>query len=92
MVNGTRVVVTGTGMLTSLGQSTRETWEQIKAGRSGTRRIEAFDPSGMPSQVASEVQDFKPEVSLGRKEARRMSRFVQLAMSPPGRRWRNPDS
>ena len=80
MVNGTRVVVTGTGMLTSLGQSTRETWEQIKAGRSGTRRIEAFDPSGMPSQVASEVQDFKPEVSLGRKEARRMSRFVQLAM------------
>jgi 3-oxoacyl-[acyl-carrier-protein] synthase II len=80
MVNGTRVVVTGTGMLTSLGLTTRETWERVKAGRSGTRRIEAFDPSAWPTQVASEVQDFKPEASLGRKEARRMSRFVQLAM------------
>ena len=80
MVNGTRVVVTGTGMLTALGHSTHKTWEQIKAGRSGTRRIQAFDPSAMPSQVASEVRDFKPETWLDRKEARRMSRFVQLAM------------
>ena len=80
MVNGTRVVVTGTGMLTSLGHSTHTTWEEIKAGRSGTRRIQAFDPSAMPSQVASEVQDFRPETRLDRKEARRMSRFVQLAM------------
>jgi 3-oxoacyl-[acyl-carrier-protein] synthase II len=80
MVNGTRVVVTGTGTITSLGHSTRETWEALKAGRSGIRRIQAFDPSGSPSQVASEVLDFKPEARLDRKEARRMSRFVQLAM------------
>ncbi|MDQ6884239.1 MAG: beta-ketoacyl-ACP synthase II [Candidatus Dormibacteraeota bacterium] len=80
MVNGTRVVVTGTGTITSLGQSTRETWEAIKAGRSGIRRIHAFDPTGNPSQVASEVVDFKPESRLDRKEARRMSRFVQFAM------------
>ena len=52
MVNGTRVVVTGTGTLTSLGLGTLRTWEQVKAGRSGTRRIEGFDASGMPSQVA----------------------------------------
>jgi 3-oxoacyl-[acyl-carrier-protein] synthase II len=80
MVNGSRVVVTGTGAITSLGHTTRETWEAVKAGRSGVRRVQAFDPSGMPSQVASEVVDFKPESRLDRKEARRMSRFVQFAM------------
>src|SRR6266566_1020619 len=80
MVNGSRVVVTGTGAITSLGHTTRETWEAVKAGRSGVRRVQAFDPSGMPSQVASEVVDFKPETRLDRKEARRMSRFVQFAM------------
>jgi 3-oxoacyl-[acyl-carrier-protein] synthase II len=80
MVNGTRVVVTGTGAITSLGHTTRETWEAVKAGRSGIRRVQAFDPSAMPSKVASEVLDFKPEARLDRKEARRMSRFVQFAM------------
>jgi 3-oxoacyl-[acyl-carrier-protein] synthase II len=80
MMNGVRVVVTGTGMITSLGHNTRDTWEGLKAGRSGVRRIQAFDPAGSPSQVASEVVDFKPEQFLDRKEARRMSRFVQLAM------------
>jgi 3-oxoacyl-[acyl-carrier-protein] synthase II len=80
VVNGTRVVVTGTGALTSLGLSTRETWEAVKAGRPGVRRIQAFDPIGSPSQVASEVVDFKPEARLEKKEARRMSRFVQFAM------------
>ena len=80
MLNGRRVVVTGTGSITALGHSTRETWEAVKAGRSGVRRIQAFDPSATPSQVASEVADFKPEVWLDRKEARHMSRFVQFAM------------
>ena len=80
MVNGTRVVVTGTGSITALGHSTRETWEAVKAGRSGIRRIQAFDPSSTPSQVASEVIDFKPDTWLDRKAARHMSRFVQFAM------------
>src|SRR5437763_10244801 len=80
MVNGTRVVVTGTGAITSLGHTTRETWEAVKAGRSGIRRVQAFDPAATPSQVASEVVDFKPETRLDRKAARHMSRFIQLAM------------
>ena len=80
MVNGTRVVVTGSGAITALGHTTRETWEAVKAGKSGVRRIQSFDPSATPSQVASEVVDFKPETVLDRKEARRMSRFVQFAM------------
>ncbi|TME48153.1 MAG: beta-ketoacyl-ACP synthase II [Chloroflexi bacterium] len=80
VVNGTRVVVTGTGSITALGHSTRETWEAVKAGRSGIRRIQAFDPSSTPSQVASEVIDFKPDTWLDRKAARHMSRFVQFAM------------
>src|ERR1700730_9173595 len=80
MVNGTRVVVTGPGAITSTVNDTRETWEAVKAGRSGIRRVQTFDPSAMPSKVASEVVDFKPEARLDRKEARRMSRFVQFAM------------
>src|ERR1700730_13624049 len=80
MVNGSRVVVNGTGAITSLGHTTRETWEAVKAGRSGIRRVQTFDPSAFPSKVASEVVDFKPEARLDRKEARRMSRFVQFAM------------
>ncbi len=79
-MNGTRVVVTGTGSITSLGHNSRETWEALKAGKSGVRRIQAFDPSATPSQVASEVVDFKPETELDRKAARHMSRFVQFAM------------
>jgi 3-oxoacyl-[acyl-carrier-protein] synthase II len=78
--NGVRVAITGTGMITSLGHTTRETWEALKAGRSGVRRVQAFDPTGYPSMVASEVVGFKPEQYLDRKEARRMSRFVQLAL------------
>jgi len=84
MVNGVRVVVTGTGCITSLGQSTLATWEALKAGRSGVRRIQAFDPTPYASQVASEVVDFQPEAHLDRKEARRMSRFVQLALVAAG--------
>jgi 3-oxoacyl-[acyl-carrier-protein] synthase II len=80
MLNGTRVVVTGTGSITALGHNTRETWESVKAGRSGVRRIQAFDPSATPSQVASEVVDYRPEQWLDRKAARHMSRFVQFAM------------
>jgi len=80
VVNGTRVVVTGTGSITSLGHNSRETWEALKAGKSGVRRIQAFDPSATPSQVASEVVDFKPETELDRKAARHMSRFVQFGM------------
>src|SRR5437588_7378695 len=80
VVNGTRVVVTGTGSITSLGQTTRETWEAVKAGRSGVRRVQAFDASEMPSKVASEVIGFKPEERLDRRYVRRMYRFVQFAM------------
>jgi 3-oxoacyl-[acyl-carrier-protein] synthase II len=68
------------GTLTSLGQSTLSTWEALKAGQSGIRAVQAFDASSSPSRVASEVVDFKPEDKLDRKEARRMSRFIQFAM------------
>src|ERR1700682_4693678 len=80
MVNGSRVVVTGTGAITSLGHTTRDASGAVRPGRSSVRRVQAFDPSAMPSKVASEVLDFKPEARLDRKEARRMSRFVQFAM------------
>jgi 3-oxoacyl-[acyl-carrier-protein] synthase II len=77
----TRVVVTGVGMVTPVGLSTRETWENLKAGRSGIDRITAFDTTGMTSTVAGQVHGFEPERHMERKEARRTSRFTQLAFS-----------
>lgn len=76
-----RVVVTGVGMVTPVGLNTRETWENLKAGRSGIDRITAFDTTGMTSTVAGQVHGFEPERHLERKEVRRTSRFTQLAFS-----------
>ena len=55
-----RVVVTGVGLLSSVGNGTELTWEKIKAGRSGIDRITAFDPSAFNCQIAGEVKDFDP--------------------------------
>ncbi len=72
-----RVVVTGMGALTPLG-TVKALWESLKAGRSGIRRIQSFDPSHIGVQIAGEV-DFDPTEYLEHKEARRMSRASQMA-------------
>lgn len=72
-----RVVVTGLGALTPLGP-VRAFWEGLKAGRSGIRRIQSFDPSHLGVQIAGEV-DFDPAEYINFKEARRMSRSSQMA-------------
>ncbi|MFL7890941.1 MAG: beta-ketoacyl-[acyl-carrier-protein] synthase family protein [Anaerolineales bacterium] len=73
-----RVVVTGLGALSPLG-SVDAFWENLKAGRSGIRRITLFDPSELNVQIAGEV-DFEPDKYIDRKSARRMSRASQLAL------------
>ncbi len=72
-----RVVVTGLGALTPLG-TVKAFWENLKAGRSGIRRIRSFDPSHLNVQIAGEV-DFDPTEYINFKEARRMARSSQMA-------------
>jgi len=76
-----RVVVTGMGCLSPLGNNWASTWDGLRRGRSGVARITAFDPSDLPSQVAGEVKGFDPVELLGRKEARRTSRPVAMAVA-----------
>lgn len=78
--SGRRVVVTGMGAVTALGQGVGPTWEGLVAGRSGVRRITSFDPSRLPCQIAAEVVDFDPSGVLDRKETRRMDRYIQFGL------------
>ncbi len=75
-----RVVVTGMGMVTALGNDVATTWEGLVAGRSGIRTIEAFDPSRLTSRVAAEVHDFDASGVLDRKELRRTDRYIQFGL------------
>jgi 3-oxoacyl-[acyl-carrier-protein] synthase II len=74
-----RVVVTGLGCISPVGNDTPTTWENICAGRSGVGRISAFDPSALETKIAAEVKGFDPAALLGRKESRRMDRYTQFA-------------
>jgi len=76
-----RVVVTGMGVITSIGQDVATYWESLLAGRSGIKRIGGFDPSSFTTQIAGEVEGFDPEAWLEKRSARRMDRFTQMAMA-----------
>ena len=75
-----RVVVTGVGLITSLGHDAPTTWEKLLAGENGIRRISSFDPSDLDVQIAGEVQEFDPTPRIDFKQARRMDRFAQFAL------------
>lgn len=75
-----RVVVTGLGALTPLGNSTEETWKNLLAGKSGAGPITRFDASLFKTHFACEVKDFEPNDVFDRKEARRMDRFTQFGV------------
>lgn len=77
-----RVVVTGLGAVTPVGNSKDELWASLLAGKSGAGRITQFDPSEFDSQIACEVKDFDPSKYIAnQKDIRRMDRFVQFAVS-----------
>ncbi|MEK3747250.1 beta-ketoacyl-ACP synthase II [Paenibacillus sp. FSL E2-8871] len=76
-----RVVVTGMGVITSLGKDLETFWDNLMSGKSGVSMVEAFDVSEYTTQIASSVKDFDPEALFGRKEARKMDRFVQFAVA-----------
>lgn len=75
-----RVVVTGMGMLTALGNDVLSTWEGLLAGRSGIRTIESFDPSRLTAQVAGEVRGLDSSHVLDRKDQRRTDRYIQFGL------------
>jgi 3-oxoacyl-[acyl-carrier-protein] synthase II len=75
-----RVVITGMGLITALGNDVASNWAGMLEGRSGIRRIEAFDPSRVDSKVAGEVRDFDASHVLDRKELRRTDRYIALGL------------
>ena len=75
-----RVVITGLGAVTPVGNTVDEAWKNLKAGKSGIVPITRFDTSDLSTKFAGEVQDFDPNVLFGRKEARRIDRYTQFAM------------
>lgn len=79
--NERRVVITGLGAVTPIGNSAEVFWKNLVAGKSGAARITSFDPSNVPVKIAAEVKDFKPEDFIDPKAARRMGRFAQFAVA-----------
>ena len=73
-------MVTGLGAITPVGNNVESSWASLIAGKSGIDSIRAFDASGFPARIAGEVKGFDPAAAVGAKEARRMDRFVQLAI------------
>jgi 3-oxoacyl-[acyl-carrier-protein] synthase II len=76
-----RVVVTGLGAVTPVGNTVVDFWGNVVAGRSGVGPITAYDASEQPVRIAAEVKGFDPGAFLDRKEVRRTDRFAQLALA-----------
>jgi len=76
-----RVVITGLGALTPLGNDVETTWRSLLAGESGAGPITQFDTDGFPVKFACEVRDFHPADFIDHKQARRMDRFAQLIVA-----------
>ena len=76
-----RVVVTGIGAVTPLGNTAAETWQNMLNGVSGASPITHFDASKFKTQFACEVKDFKPEQFIDRKEVRKMDPYCQYALA-----------
>ena len=76
-----RVVITGMGAMTPLGETPEEYWKNLVSGTSGIGPMTLCNPEGYPCQISGEVSGFDPNTYIGNKEARRMARFTQLAVA-----------
>ena len=74
------VVVTGIGMISPVGNTINDSWDNLINGNSGIDIIQSFDPSDLETKIAGEIKDFNPIDLIGKKESRRMDRFSQLAL------------
>ncbi|MBN2983551.1 MULTISPECIES: beta-ketoacyl-ACP synthase II [Cohnella] len=87
-----RVVVTGMGVITSLGADLNTFWNHLLAGKSGVSLVEAFDMTDYPTKIAAEIKNFNPEqFGIDKKDARKMDRFVQFAMVASGEAIKDAD-
>jgi 3-oxoacyl-[acyl-carrier-protein] synthase II len=84
-----RVVVTGLGIISPVGNTVQEAWQSILAGKSGVGRITRFDPQRLSSQIAGEVKGFEVQQYLSPKEARRMDLFIHYGMAAGLQAWRD---
>ncbi|WP_044478618.1 beta-ketoacyl-ACP synthase II [Paenibacillus antibioticophila] len=82
-----RVVITGMGVVTPLGNTVDSFWNQLIKGESGISLIDTFDTSRHKSRIAGLVRDFDADELFGRKEARRMDRFCQFALAAAEQAW-----
>jgi 3-oxoacyl-[acyl-carrier-protein] synthase II len=76
-----RVVITGMGMLTPLGNSVESTWKSILSGASGVGRITRFDAEPFPCQIAGEIKGFAPQAFMTAKDVHRTDPFIQYALA-----------
>ena len=88
-MQGRRVVVTGLGIISPVGNTVPEAWSNVLAGKSGIARVTRFDPSRLASQMAGEVKGFDAAQYLSAKEARRMDRFIHFGMAAGLQAWRD---
>src|SRR5689334_7149398 len=84
-----RVVVTGLGIISPIGNTVAEAWQNSLAGKSGITRITRFDPSRLASQIAGEVKAFDVAPYMSPKEARRMDLFIHYGMAAGLQAWRD---
>src|SRR5208283_219753 len=80
MLSKKRVVVTGLGAISPIGNTIEEFWKALLEGKSGVKRLTCFDPTHFTTKIAAEVRNFDPSPYLSAKEIKRMDRFVQFAV------------
>ena len=82
-----KVVITGMGVVTPIGNDIETFWAAIKAGKSGLGPVTRFDVSNMDSKIAAEVKNFEPTLYMEKKEARKMALFTQFAVAAAVQAW-----
>lgn len=76
-----RVVITGVGVISPVGNDAETFWKSLLEGKSGIDKITSFDASDYPTQIAGEVKNFEPEQYMDKREVRRTDRYVQFALA-----------
>lgn len=84
-----RVVVTGLGIISPVGNDINTAWDNIVNGRSGVRRIQRFDPSALTAQIAGEVKDFDVTQYITAKEAKQMDTFIHFGIAAGVQAWQD---
>ncbi|PGZ57206.1 beta-ketoacyl synthase N-terminal-like domain-containing protein, partial [Bacillus cereus] len=82
-----RVVITGMGVVSPIGNDIKTFWNNLIKGESGIVNIDTFDVTNHKTKIAGIVQDFDADEVLGKKEARRLDRFSQFALAAAEQAW-----